>query len=107
MSTTSQDLFSSLAERKKKPVHVAFSYPKEVMVDDQDALPVNVPLELSVQPLIAGIEEVRVAVGGEVDDERSLTWMGKVNHKLRDFNESPKRLILTALVHELGVYDLN
>lgn len=40
MATTSQDLFSSLAERRRKPLHVAFSYPKEVRVDNEEALPV-------------------------------------------------------------------
>ena len=107
MSTSSQDLFSSLAERRRKPLHVAFSYPKEVRVDNEEALPVNVPLELAVQPLVPGIEEVRVTVGGEVDDDRSLTWMGKVAHKLTGLDEAPRRLVLTALVHDLGVYDLN
>ena len=48
-----------------------------------------------------------MTVGGEVDDERSLTWMGKVVHKLTGLDEAPRRLVLTALVHDLGVYDLN
>lgn len=67
----------------------------------------SVPLELSLTPLVPGIEEVRVTVGGEVDDDRSLTWMGKVAHKLTGLGEAPRRLVLTALVHEPGVYDLN
>lgn len=107
MSTCSQDLFSSLAERRRKPLHIAFSYPKEVRIDNEEALPVTVALELSLTPLVPGIEEVRVTVGGEVDDDRSLTWMGKVTHKLTALDEAPRRLTLTALIHELGVYDLN
>ena len=33
--------------------------------------------------------------------------MGKVTHKLTALDEAPTRLTLTALIHELGVYDLN
>lgn len=67
----------------------------------------SVPLHLSLTPMAPGMEEIRVTVGGEVDDGQGLTWMGKVVHKLREPDEAPKRLDLTALVHEFGVYDLN
>lgn len=36
----------------------------------------------------------------------SLSWVGKVQHKLHTLKES-KVIALSALVHQVGVYDLN
>jgi len=50
---------------------------------------------------------VTVKVINEEHDERSLSWVGKVEHQIKFEKMEVKRLTMTALAHEIGVYDIN
>ena len=81
-------------------MHVVFNYNKETLADE---LPVSVPLNLNITPQVQGIESLTVKVG----HSEEFSWIGKVTAKFKDLDMTPKRVILTAFIHEVGVYDLN
>ena len=74
---------------------------------DNSNLPVSIPLQLSLTPLIDTVERVAVKIATEEDDERSLSWVGKVEHQIKFESKEARRLTMTALAHEIGVYDVN
>lgn len=96
------------SEVESKPLQITFDYPRIIKVglDDSD-LPVSIPLELSLTPLADTVERVAVKIAAEEDDERSLSWVGKVEHQIKFENKEARRLTMTALAHEIGVYDVN
>ena len=103
MSTLRQELFTrqdSQASAPIEPVHVVFNYNKETL---SESLPIVVPLNLSITPQLPGIDSLSVKVGHS--DE--FSWIGKVTHKFKDLDMTPKRVTLQAFIHEVGVFDLN
>ena len=96
------------SEQESKPLQITFDYPRIIKVGlDDSNLPVSIPLQLSLTPLIDTVERVAVKIASEEDDERSLSWMGKVEHQVKFENREARRLTMTALAHEIGVYDVN
>lgn len=57
-------------------------------------------------PLVPQIDEIKVAIQKENLNLHNLTWVGKVTHILKNVTET-KQVTMTALVHQIGVYDLN
>jgi len=79
-------------------VQIAFNHKKNVR---SSFFPVNIQLELSITPLVA-IRQVNV----HVKALPGLTWEGKVSHTLHELKET-QTVVLIALAHEIGVYNLN
>jgi hypothetical protein len=53
---------------------------------------------------VTGIDSLVVKVSSQSEE---LSWLGKVTHKFSNLDLNPKRVTLQALIHEVGVYDLN
>lgn len=81
-------------------MHVVFSYNKETCGEQ---LPIIIPLNLSITPQVADIEQLTV----KVDNADDFSWLGKVTHKFNSLDMTPQRLQFQALIDEVGVYDLN
>ena len=81
-------------------MHVVFNYNKETLADQ---LPVIVPLNLSFTPQLSGIESLVV----KVNHSDEFSWIGKITNKFKDLDMTPKRVTIQALIHDVGVYDLN
>lgn len=73
----------------------------------------TVPLNLTFTPLVEGIQEVRVSVVNDGDDMNAVSWLGLTDTRIslenRDGKDAyePIQLQLTALMHTVGVFDLN
>jgi hypothetical protein len=78
-----------------------FNYKKETYTDQ---FPVIVPLNLSITPQVTGIDSLVIKVTSQSEE---ISWLGKITHKFTNLDLDPKRVTLQALIHEVGVYDLN
>lgn len=68
-------------ESPGKPIQITFNYPRIITVAlEEGNLPVAIPLDLSLTPLVEGVQRVAVKIVNEEQDERSLSWVGKVEH---------------------------
>ena len=102
--TFKRNLFPAAAKaiKESQPIQITFDYPRIVNGD----LPVVIPLNLSLTPLVLGIKRVTVSVFNE--DLDSLSWVGKVEHQIKfESDTEVKRLTMQAYAHEIGVYNLN
>lgn len=103
-------------------------------------LPLLIPLNLTLTPLVENIQGIRVTARDDGDDVDCLSWTGKIDHRItvdpqdekaendaapasekRSRSESPQKamarepkknpksmnVVMTAVVHEVGVFDLN
>lgn len=138
-----QNLFPSSAnlhESVRNPLQIAYDHQKEIFVHSESELPLLIPLNLTLTPLVGNIQGIRVIARDDGDDVDCLSWTGKVDHRIsidqeqeqaeadasmasekRPRSESPQKVmpqelkknpksinvILTAVVHEVGVFDLN
>ena len=98
---------SVVAPISKDPVHIAFDFKKEQVIDNEENLPAPIMLELNITPQISGIEEITVKAQSQIDDERNLTFVGKVRHRFTNLGMDPVNLTLNALAHEYGIYNVN
>ena len=99
-----QNMFPATSKHSKL-LQVAYNFEQNVTVPPGE-FPYTIPIEFSFTPTTQSISEVRINVNKDGDDQKTPTWIGKVHHRIRDL-QSTQRITLNALVHQIGVYDLN
>lgn len=104
--TFKKQLLSKSAMKQSRELQIAFNHPRKLYVSGESDFPMNLNLTLDLTPLVENLEEVRVSVSKEQHNTHSLTWVGKVTHILQNVSET-QQICLTALAHQIGVYDLN
>ena len=121
-------------------MQIAYDHQKEIFVHSETELPLLIPLNLTLTPLVDNIQGIRVTARDDGDDVDCLPWTGKIDHRItidlqddkfeneaapstekRSRSESPQKsmarepkknpksinVVMTAVVHEVGVFDLN